>query len=295
MTKREEHAFQRNLQKDPFADEASEGLEGIDPRLAEKDIQRLGKQLKKRTTNKQKVLWYSIAASVAVLMILSSIFVIVSKNETDEQIAYSPAPAPAPSEELRTTPEEKEALQITRIDEPVPEIPEKSKEVTDAIQIPVSETAEKNELKEEVISTGDQDAAMVAKAEEPENQVAAGRAMAAKSVLAKETGYIDYAKEDTAVNYAPPLPINGKDSFDMYIRDNIRRPDTATTGQRAVVLLSFLVTSDGKIDSINVVRSPGQFFSDEAIRLIKEGPAWKPAEENGKVINDEVRIRIVFK
>jgi TonB family protein len=62
-----------------------------------------------------------------------------------------------------------------------------------------------------------------------------------------------------------------------------------------VVVLNFRVDTEGKIDSIRIIRSPNKNFSDEAIRLIKEGPGWKPAEENGKTINDEVRIRIVFR
>ena len=83
--------------------------------------------------------------------------------------------------------------------------------------------------------------------------------------------------------------------FNKYIEDNLRRPDTETDGQRVVVVLNFRVDMNGKIDSIKVIKSPGKIFSDEAVRLIKEGPAWKPAEENGKIIDDEVRIRIVFK
>ena len=93
----------------------------------------------------------------------------------------------------------------------------------------------------------------------------------------------------------PPRPENGKADFNKYIEDNLKRPDTETDGQRVVVVVNFKVDMKGKIDSIKVIKSPGKFFSDEAIRLIKEGPAWKPAEENGKVIDDEVRIRIVFK
>jgi TonB family protein len=101
--------------------------------------------------------------------------------------------------------------------------------------------------------------------------------------------------EEAANEYNPPHPANGKADFDRYIRDNIRRPDTTTAGQRVVVVLNFRVDTEGKIDSIRIIRSPGKSFSDEAIRLIREGPEWKPAEENGKAINDEVRIRIVFK
>jgi hypothetical protein len=36
-------------------------------------------------------------------------------------------------------------------------------------------------------------------------------------------------------------------------------------------------------------------FSDEAFRLIGSGPAWKPEAENGKPVEDQVRLRVVFK
>ena len=91
MTDRERNAFERNLQKDPFAEEAFEGFEGIDPDLAEKDVSGLIQELKKRTSVKRRIIWYRIAASVAVLMILSAIFIITDKREEPEQLAYSPA------------------------------------------------------------------------------------------------------------------------------------------------------------------------------------------------------------
>jgi hypothetical protein len=56
-----------------------------------------------------------------------------------------------------------------------------------------------------------------------------------------------------------------------------------------------VIRTTGTIDSLKVVSSPGDEFATEAIRLIREGPAWKPAEKNGQVIDDEVRVRIVFK
>jgi TonB family protein len=102
-------------------------------------------------------------------------------------------------------------------------------------------------------------------------------------------------KEDVSTGYAPPSPVNGKSNFDKYIKENQHRPDTITAGQRAVVVVSFLVRINGNIDSIRIVRSPGKIFSDEAIRLIKSGPPWKSAEDNGKPIEDKVRIRIVFR
>ena len=99
---------------------------------------------------------------------------------------------------------------------------------------------------------------------------------------------------DEEISY-PPEPKTGKSAFDSYIRNNIRRPSELNPGDRAVVVLNFIVRVNGTVDSITVARSPGRPFTDEAIRLLKEGPSWKPATENGKPVESNARLRIVFK
>jgi len=391
MTDRERNAFERRLQKDPFSEEASEGFEGIDPDLAEKDVSELSNSLKKRTGKKLRVIWYRIAASVAVLMILSTVFIITYKRKEPEQLAYSPGG------------QKKEEIQILK-EEPVTEnleyaaLPSEEKQKADidqkrSSQLPArsADAAGKSEMKDEnrevQIEIARLEAIRAAEAGKPDEVIGTEKGLRPKPEMARETravysqirgriissednepipgatiiikgtdkgaitdaegnfsirsedavnrilvanfvgmepkefnaveetsmeirldpsvyalsevvvvGYGARDAADEAVNeYTPPLPANGRSAFDKYIRDNIRRPDTTTSGQRVVVVLNFNVNPDGKIDSIKVIRSPGKIFSDEAIRLIREGPAWKPAEENSKTINDEVRIRIVFK
>jgi TonB family protein len=267
MTERERNAFERKLQTDPFAAEASEGLEGTDPSIAEKDLAGLSMQIKKRANRKQRVLWYRIAASVAVLMIISAIFIITDKRKHPEQLAYTPAD------------QQTEEIQIIK-DKPLTETREPA-------GLPVEKT---HESKKEEIPAENKERMRVAEVAAPDQVYAAEKAMPAKSARARKISDTVMVNE-----YTPPRPVNGRADFDKYIQDNIGRPDTTTTGQRMVVVLNFNVNADGKIDSIKVIRSPGKIFSDEAIRLIREGPDWKPAEENGKAINDKVRIRIVFK
>jgi protein TonB len=309
MTDKERNAFERELQKDLFTEEASEGFKEIDAGLAENDILKLRKLVKRRTSAKQRAIWFRIAASVAVLMILSSILIIVNRNKPSEQIAYSPASPP--SEEVMVSPEHKAAEEKLVSKEKVDVIHEKSKQVPVETKKPEGQPFKENELrpikenevlpviendvKAENISEVSQDAVIVEEAAEPTKLVAAERAMASKSVLAKGIRGVEFEKEDTVAGRIPPQPVSGRADFDKYIQNNIRRPDTTTTGQRVVVVLNFIVKTDGIIDSIRIIRSPGKSFSDEAVRLIREGPPWKPAEENGKVISDEVRIRIVFK
>jgi TonB family protein len=79
------------------------------------------------------------------------------------------------------------------------------------------------------------------------------------------------------------------------VEENIRVPETLKAGEKAIVIVNFIVRNTGEIDSLKVIRSPGDEFSSEAKRLIIEGPQWRPAKSDGERIDDEVRIRIVFK
>ena len=58
MTGKERNAFERELQKDPFAEEAMEGLASISPDEASKDISNLKKRLKTRISKRQKFIIY---------------------------------------------------------------------------------------------------------------------------------------------------------------------------------------------------------------------------------------------
>ena len=99
MTKRQENAFQRKLQKDPFADEAAEGYSQISPGEAEEDIDRLGKRLKKRITGRRRIIYYRIAASIAVLMIISSVYLLIDRNKPAGELSKD-AVAPARKEAI---------------------------------------------------------------------------------------------------------------------------------------------------------------------------------------------------
>ena len=76
---------------------------------------------------------------------------------------------------------------------------------------------------------------------------------------------------------------------------NIRFPAGDTLSKREVVVLTFNVKSDGSLSGIHTLRSPGEAFTEEAVRLLEEGPLWNPAQGENGATDDEVRMRIVFK
>jgi hypothetical protein len=99
-------------------------------------------------------------------------------------------------------------------------------------------------------------------------------------------GYAEYQGAEPAVGF---------EAFTLYMEKNIRFPAGDAFGEREVVVLKFTVLPDGKLSGIEELRSPGQAFTEEAIRLLEEGPDWNPARDADGTTDEVVRMRIVFK
>jgi len=110
------------------------------------------------------------------------------------------------------------------------------------------------------------------------------------------TGAVQTVKLDKEESkYSGAEPKGGLEAFKMYIEEQIRFPAGNTISKREVVVLKFNVAEDGFISQIETLRSPGDPFTVEAIRLLKEGPFWNPAKDESGATEDVVRMRIVFK
>ena len=95
--------------------------------------------------------------------------------------------------------------------------------------------------------------------------------------------------------YSGARPEGGLEAYKMYIEEQIRFPAGDTLSKREVVVLKFTVMKDGTISKFETLRSPGDLFTEEALRLLQEGPVWNPARDESGITEDVVRMRIVFK
>ena len=96
-------------------------------------------------------------------------------------------------------------------------------------------------------------------------------------------------------SYRGAEPEGGLQAYKRYIEEHIRFPSGVSTGNREIVVLKFKVEADGSISQVLPLRSPGDPFTEEAIRLLNEGPTWKPAMNDSGPMEEVVRMRIVFK
>ncbi|HLY68187.1 MAG TPA: carboxypeptidase-like regulatory domain-containing protein [Puia sp.] len=69
-------------------------------------------------------------------------------------------------------------------------------------------------------------------------------------------------------------PVAGWKKYKEYL-DNNKRLSGDSIGLRIIEVVSFTVKKNGKLGNFNIEQSYNDDFDDEAIRLIKTGPAWK--------------------
>lgn len=79
-----------------------------------------------------------------------------------------------------------------------------------------------------------------------------------------------------------PFPEMGMPAYEKYLEENVRRP--RSTGRHSgTVELTFMVHTDGSFADFVVVTSLCAECDREAIRLVKEGPPWRPGVTRGYI------------
>lgn len=78
----------------------------------------------------------------------------------------------------------------------------------------------------------------------------------------------------------------GSDAWRRYLEKNLHYPDVAIEAEtQATIRVQFIVDTEGNISQVHALNDPGDGLAEEAVRIIKNGPKWVPAEQNGlKVI-----------
>ncbi len=97
------------------------------------------------------------------------------------------------------------------------------------------------------------------------------------------------------VNKRPVYP-GGVGEMFRFINKNIVKPDTIMKGGDGKVFLWFVISEDGTISNIKVIKEiPGcPACNDEAIRLVKSMPKWEPAIEHGKPAKTDYNFPVSF-
>lgn len=99
----------------------------------------------------------------------------------------------------------------------------------------------------------------------------------------------------TIVEQMPSFP-GGEQEMMKYIGSNLRYPVVAQeSGIQGRVTVRFVVTKEGNIDQVEVVRGIDPSCDREAIRVVKSMPKWTPGRQNGKSVPVYFTLPILFR
>jgi hypothetical protein len=105
------------------------------------------------------------------------------------------------------------------------------------------------------------------------------------------------AKVFTVVQHAAEFP-GGLNAWTAYLGRNLHTPsrlvDISRPGTKAMVGVEFIVNKTGQIGDLFIWRSYEWSADLEAMRAIRSGPNWKPADQNGKNVIYRHRQTITF-
>lgn len=99
----------------------------------------------------------------------------------------------------------------------------------------------------------------------------------------------------TVVEEMPEFP-GGQAALMVYLQKNITYPAGARElGIQGKVFLSFVVDATGKVKDVKVVRGVDPSLDQEALRVVKAMPLWKPGKQSGRPVATMFNLPVNFK
>ncbi|MDX2194946.1 MAG: energy transducer TonB [Cytophagales bacterium] len=96
------------------------------------------------------------------------------------------------------------------------------------------------------------------------------------------------------VEQMPEFP-GGTAAMQKFIAQNIKYPkQAASLGIEGRVIVSFVINSEGKISTVEVLKGIGSGCDEEAIRVIQSMPGWTPGKQNGRPVSVKFTVPIKF-
>lgn len=113
--------------------------------------------------------------------------------------------------------------------------------------------------------------------------------------MASDTAETKSGKEFPCIPETFPQFPGGHIALVEYLSKSIKFPKSKEKEDVKVrVVTSFTVDKDGSITDAKIVRSQGEAFDNEALRVINGMPKWIPGTQNGKAVSVKYTLPITF-
>lgn len=102
-------------------------------------------------------------------------------------------------------------------------------------------------------------------------------------------------KPFVSVEQMPQFP-GGDTELMKFIGNNLKYPTIAAeNGIEGRVVIRFVVTKEGSVSDVQVVRSLDPSCDKEAVRVVKTMPKWVPGKQNGRNVPVYYTLPVLFK
>jgi len=111
------------------------------------------------------------------------------------------------------------------------------------------------------------------------------------TMYGKSLGVRSRIKMQNTAGTCPEFP-GGEKSLLIYLANHIRYPNGDDVSGK--VFVTMIIEKNGSIDHLQIARGLTKEVNDEAIRVLKAAPKWKPATRNGKAVRISYTIPVNF-
>ena len=117
----------------------------------------------------------------------------------------------------------------------------------------------------------------------------------AETAVALDTLSQTEKKVYSHVEVMPSFP-GGEKALMHFLQENIAYPVAAAEqGIEGRVIVRFVVTEDGSVTDVEVLRSLDPSCDEEAISVVKKMPNWIPGKQNGQAVAVYYTLPILFR
>lgn len=305
----EMHALEKEALNDPFLAEALEGIEhtGTDNFLF--DLHHLNKSVHHRTRkNKTIKMWgWTVGIAASVLLIAVSGFLVVGllKNQKSPDMAMKEQRSAAPDTkshadtvtsalegDATADPAEKQETPWRTRKETIPG-PIKPTEPAREEKKAASENDQLLANEQSIIGFESTEVEVGDKREV--NVQLPGDAAQLSEVIVTEYGYATDNTRTNAASFRFAEPEGGRNGFKNYLSAEVKYPREAIKNKaEGKVTIRFRVEPDGQLTDFQVINGIGYGCDEELIRLVRQGPSWKPGTKDNQPLRNQVKVRFKF-
>ena len=333
MSNKERYEFERLLERDPFLADALDGISNFRVSDVEKDLNAIDILSGKKRKKINPVVYLFVAAGF--LLIIVSVFLfqnkdkkqVISSENIEQQNRVAKRDTLLFAEQVDTSKVDSSGILIAEVkSSDVEEAqasnaskimhknstesqPEKGKTIgrkvkRDTILVVPQKVAPIQVDEPEIVDQLAKTEIVTGEMETNDDSISQAKNVTIKTEESTGGGndQLDESLNEVAEVKARPglnaktQPLGGRELFDTYLEENLQYPQSADQKKREVVRLKFMVSVSGVPNDFSIIKAPeNNDFSNEAIRLVKEGPKWSPAIKDGIPVEEEVTLRIIFK